>query len=221
MRFRNSLLGFVFAVASIAAVLPGLASAEAVDGELLALQRDWDVVNYETPVGDARIKRFEALLERVRELAARNPTRVEAQIWEGIVLSSLAGAKGGLGALSVAKQARDRLTPALAAGPDVLGGSAYTTLGVLYYKVPGFPLGFGNKKRAEELLKGALARNPDGLDPNFFYGEFLAEQGKTADAMALLRHALQAPARPERPVADRGRRAEVQALLTKLAAGKG
>ena len=37
------------------------------------------------------------------------PGRAEPLIWHGIILSSLAGAKGGLGALGLAKEARDQL----------------------------------------------------------------------------------------------------------------
>ena len=36
-------------------------------------------------------------------------------------------------------------------------GSAYTSLGTLYFKVPGWPVGFGDEEKAEELLRKALA----------------------------------------------------------------
>jgi Tfp pilus assembly protein PilF len=97
--------------------------------------------------------------------------------------------------------------------PDVLDGSAYNSLGVLYYKVPGWPVGFGSDKKAQELLQKALAVNPRGIDPNFFYGEFLVEQGKPREALTYLERALQAPARPGRDIADAGRREEARRLL--------
>ena len=46
------------------------------------------------------------------------PTRAEALIWEGIIESSYAGAKGGLGALGLAKEARGNLEAALEDRPD-------------------------------------------------------------------------------------------------------
>jgi Tfp pilus assembly protein PilF len=99
--------------------------------------------------------------------------------------------------------------------PNALQGSAYTSLGTLYFKVPGWPVGFGDDDKAEELLKKALVINPDGIDPNYFYGDYLLEQKRYAEAEQALLKAQQAPARPERPLADAGRQEEIQvALLT-------
>ena len=97
-------------------------------------------------------------------------------IWAAIVKSSWAGAKGGLGALSLVKTAKRQLEQAIRQNPSALDGSAYTSLGSLYYQVPGWPVGFGDKAKAEQLLKQALAFNPNGIDPNFFYGDYLLEE---------------------------------------------
>lgn len=98
-----------------------------------------------------------------------------------------------------------------------LDGSAYGSLGTLYYKVPGWPLGFGDDKKAGELLLKALTINPDGIDPNYFYADYLYEQGDYQGAKIAAEHALQAPPRPERPLADEKRRQEIQALMEKIA----
>jgi tetratricopeptide (TPR) repeat protein len=97
-----------------------------------------------------------------------------------------------------------------------LKGSAYTSLGALYFKVPGWPIGFGDKARAEELLKKALAINPTGIDSNYFYADYLAERERYAESLRHLDAALKAPARPGREVADSGRRQEIQALIAKV-----
>lgn len=107
-------------------------------------------------------------MQRLREIW---PERAEPLVWEGIVLASWAGAKGGLGALKLAKQARDQLLRAEQIDPSALNGSVYTSLGSLYYQVPGWPLGFGDDDKAREYLEKALTMNPDGIDPNFFYGD--------------------------------------------------
>ena len=75
--------------------------------------------------------------------------------------------EGGLGALGLVKQAKASLEQALAIDPQALAGSAYTSLGSLYYQVTGWPLGFGDDDKAEAMLKQSLAINPDGIDPNY------------------------------------------------------
>lgn len=131
----------------------------------------------------------------------------------GIVTSSWAGATGGLGALSKVKAARASLEKALALDPKALQGSAYTSLGALYDRVPGWPIGFGNSDKAEELLRQALQLNPEGIDSNYFWGDHLYRQGHYAQARSALQKALQAQPRPGRELADQGRRGEIDALL--------
>jgi tetratricopeptide (TPR) repeat protein len=210
----------LFAATIAAALLAGPAGAAdaAFDAELLSLQQAWAKVNYETPAGDAREQAFEALEKRAEKFTQQHPDRAEALIWEGIIESSYAGAKGGLGALSLAKEARGNLEKAIKINPAALDGSAYTSLGTLYYKVPGFPVGFGDHDKAEKLLKRALELNPNGIDPNYFYAEFLYEEGKYAQALQHLEKAGKAPPRPGREVADKGRRAEIAALSSKVKA---
>ncbi|MBX3711770.1 MAG: tetratricopeptide repeat protein [Lysobacter sp.] len=120
--------------------------------------------------------------------------------------------------MGLARQARADFEQALKLDPDALDGSAYTSLGVLYYQVPGWPLGFGDDRKARELLRKGLKVNPDGIDPNYFYGDFLRDQGDWSGAAAALEKALAAPPRPGRELADQGRRKEVAALLAKVRA---
>lgn len=192
-----------------------LAAPAAFDAELLAIQTDWATANYQTPEKDKEAA-FKKLEQRAAAFAAQYPDRAEPLIWEGIVLSTAAGVQGGLGALGLAKESRARLEAALKINPDALDGSAYTSLGTLYHKVPGFPLGFGSDKKAREYLQKALALNPAGIDPNYFYGEFLYDEGDYAEARKYLEKAMQAPPRPNRQSADAGRQQEIQALLAKV-----
>ncbi|GEA07647.1 hypothetical protein KUL42_24080 [Alteromonas sp. KUL42] len=72
-------------------------------------------------------------------------------------------------------------------------------------------------KNAEKLLKHALEVNPDGIDPNYFYAEFLFDNGKYSQAREYAQKAKLAPARLERPLADVGRRQEIAQLEAKIA----
>lgn len=207
------------AVALLATLLAALALGTAVraapvDDDVAQLQREWDSIKYKSPAAQ-HAAQFEQLAGRAQQVVARYPDRAEPLVWQGIIVSSLAGAKGGLGALSLAKQAKAQYEAALKIAPEALGGSAYNSLGVLYYKVPGWPIGFGDKAKAKELLQKALAINPQGIDANFFYAEYLVETGHNSEAVGYLEKALAAPARPGRELADAGRRDEVRALLAR------
>ena len=219
IRKISAMLVPLLALAGLATGSPAI--ADPFDDSLLAIQQAWAVANYETPEGDAREAAFEALAKRTEALVQSNPKRAEARVWHGIVLSSYAGAKGGLGALALAKEARSNLEAALELDPAALNGSAYTSLGTLYHKVPGFPLGFGSDDKARKLFAKALELNPDGIDPNYFWGEFLLDEGDYQQAVVHLERALQAPDRPGRELADRGRREEATTLLEKARAKAG
>jgi tetratricopeptide (TPR) repeat protein len=198
------------------AVRASAADDAAFNAELLSIQQAWAKVNYETPAGDARGQAFEQLEQRAEKFTQQHPGRAEALIWEAIIESSYAGAKGGLGALSLAKESRGNLEAALKLDPSALDGSAYTSLGALYYKVPGFPVGFGDHDKARKLLRKALELNPNGIDPNYFYGELLYEEGEYAQALQYLDKAGKAAPRPGRELADKGRRAEITTLTAKV-----
>lgn len=191
-----------------------LPAAHAAD-RLEPIQHQWAECQYR--VADAeRESCLKALSIKADLASSANPERTDLLIWSAIVKSTWAGARGGLGALPLVKDARRRLEKALTMDDRALDGSAYTSLGSLYYQVPGWPVGFGDDDKAGELLRKALAINPDGIDPNFFYGDFMLDQGHKAEARRYLEKALQAPPRPGRELADAGRRKEIEARLGRL-----
>ena len=205
----------VLLAAGLLFMTAGAAMAGDFGDTLHAIQNRWAEANYSL-TGGARKEAFETLLEDARKLAAANPTRAEALVWQGIVASTYAGVKGPFGAMSLAKEAREVLMRAEAIDPTVLDGSVYTSLGTLYFKVPGGLIGFGDKALARVYLEKALQQNPDGIDPNYFYGEYLLEQKEYEAAKAALLKAKNAPQRPDRPLADEGRQREIDTLLEQV-----
>lgn len=176
------------------------------------IQQNWAHIQYELPK-PKREDAFAQLAVRTSTFTRDRPALAEAWIWSGIVTSSWAGAQGGLGALSKVKVAKADLEKALILDPNALQGSAYTSLGALYDQVPGWPIGFGDADRAEQLLKHALQINPDGIDSLYFWGDHLYRQKRYAEARVALQKALNAPPRQGRESADAGRRKEIAALL--------
>lgn len=193
-------------------------AAETMQDELQQIQQRWAVINYQT--GDqSRADAFAQLAARAHRLSERFPDRAEPLVWESIVLSSHAGSLSGfakMGALDEVKRARDLLLAAEKIDPTALNGSIYTSLGTLYYKVQGWPFGFGDNDKAEKYLRKALAINPDGIDPNYFFGELLYERGRYDEALEALKKAQRAPPRPSRALADHGRREEINELIVNV-----
>ncbi len=187
-------------------------SAASIDSELVAIQQRWAEIQYRLPEQQKEAA-FEQLAARTQAFVEAYPGRAEPLIWQGIVLSTYAGAAGGLDALALVKQARKSLEAALELDPAALDGSAYTSLGSLYYQVPGWPISFGDDDKAKDYLQKALELNPDGIDPNYFYADFLLEQDEVERAKEYFNRALRAPTRPGRSLADEGRRKEIQAKL--------
>lgn len=186
-----------------------------VESAVGQLQREWETIRYQKAASD-REKWFEGLATKAHMVSETYEGRAEPLIWEGIVLGSLAEQKGGLSALPLLKQARSRFEQALQINDQALEGSAYTGLGVLYYKAPGWPLSFGDKAQARALLTKALSLQPRGLDPNYFYAEYLVESRQQAQALPYLQKALSAPDDPGRPLTNAARRQEARALLDRI-----
>ena len=179
------------------------------------LQTSWETAKYQL-MGKAQTESFEQLINTADTFTAANPDVADGWLWSGIIKSSFAGIEGGLGALGLAKKAKADLERSIELDPDAMQGSAYTSLGTLYAGVPGWPLGFGDDKKAEQYLLKGLELNPTGIDSNYFYAQFLADHKRTDEARKYYEAALRAPARPGRDVADAGRQAEVRVALAKL-----
>jgi tetratricopeptide (TPR) repeat protein len=194
-------------------VLPSFAD---LPSDVYALQQRWAEVSYQLQ-GDAQVQAYQELISHADEVTSANPESAPAWIWSGIIKSSFAGVKGGLGALGIAKAAKADLERAMTLEADAMNGSAYTSLGVLYMNVPGWPVGFGDKDKARELLLHAVRLAPEDIDANYFMAEYYLKQKDYVLARRYLDAAKIAPARAGRDVADLGRHGEIDQMLSQLA----
>ena len=216
-RVLTLLLSMWIALASGAAI-----ASVPTDPELAEIMSEWAKINYETP-SKQQADRYEALAERAAVLVMRDPDRPEPKIWEAIVRASFAGSMTGFSslfnALPQVTKARELLLEAEKLDPMALEGSIYTTLGSLYYQVPGSPIGFGDDDQALIYLTRAIEISPDGIDANYFMGDYWLERGDYGKARHYLEIAQKAPARPTRPLADKGRRDEIRVALQAIPVG--
>ncbi|WP_311063661.1 TRAP transporter TatT component family protein [Halomonas sp. DWK9] len=200
-------LGSTLAFASLNAV--------AFEGDIFSLKNRWENTVTQMPANQ-REETLKALASEAEQLASQYPNEAEVLIWQGIVLASYARERGGLGALGTAGDARDALERAVELDPTGGNGSAYVTLGALYDRAPGRPLGFGNSDTAERMFQRALEIRPDGIDVNYYYAAFLKEEGNNQAAREHAQRAVNGTARENRQVSDEALRRDAQALLGQL-----
>ncbi len=211
MKQSSALIAITLLTTSL---LLGSVRAETAALELSQIQQQWASAKYQQ-TGDQQEQTFAELVKTAQAAAKANPNDARYLIWEGIIRATYAGSVGGLDALDEVETAKDLFEQALKQDEKALDGSAYTSLGSLYYQVPGWPIGFGSDKKAREYLLKGLAVNPDGIDSNYFYGDFLLQQKEYKKAVAVLEKALLAAPRPGREDADAGRRQEIEQALGK------
>lgn len=214
---RSVFLSLILVTIASLRVVPAEA-ADAAAAEVHRLQSTWEAIKFGVPEGDEQTKKMDALGEDADAVAARFPDSVEIQIWDGIITSERASMASMFSALGLAKRARDILEQAYKTAPAKLDAGAPTSLGVLYYRVPGFPVGFGDKERARQLLEQAVRLAPNGMDAWYFYGDFLFEQKEYPKAAEAFRHALSLPQHPDRPAWDKNRRLVIEERLATITA---
>ncbi len=190
-----------------------------VDEDVFQLKKSWEHLKYKTSLSEQE-KGFESLLAQSEKITAQYPDKAEPLVWQGIIEGTFAGVRNGirgqLAALSLVKDAKQHFEQAIKIDPHGSDGSAFTSLGSLYYQVPPWPIAYGDNDIAREMLIKGLEINPDGIDANYFYGEFLFKRGELNKATEVLKKALLAAPREGREIADEGRKKEINDLLKKI-----
>ena len=188
----------------------------AAEAPHVSLQREWDKSMY-VLTGSEQKKAIIALSKQAESLMKQHQNDASVYAWAGIILSTEAGLYkiNVIKALAKAKEAKAVFEKAKELQADVLDGAIYTSLGSLYAEVPPFPIGFGDKKLAKEYLLQGLALNPKGVESHFFYAKYLFAEKKYKQSLQEFEQALQAPDRPDRLIADEGRKKEVQEWIVK------
>lgn len=186
--------------------------AESLDASLRSVEAEWASIYYGTPKSKQG-PAFVQLLDKTTDLSKQYPNAAEPIFWQAVVKATYADHQDAFSALGAIHEARDLLVKAIKINPEAMNGSAYVTLGTLYYMVPVWPIAFGDDHAAQQMLETALKINPDGIDANYFYGEFLLLHNKPKDAALYFERASAAPSRAEQAYADNQLKAEARLAL--------
>lgn len=186
--------------------------AESLKDSLKNIEAEWASIYYSTPKSKQG-PAYAQLLDKTTNLARQHPDAAEPIFWQAVLKATYADQQDAFSALGAIHEAHDLLIKAIKINPKTMGGSAYVTLGTLYYMAPKWPISFGDDDAAKQMLETALKINPDGIDVNYFYGEFLLLHNKLNDAAIYLERAAAAPARAEQLYADNQLKAEARLAL--------
>jgi tetratricopeptide (TPR) repeat protein len=220
----KSLGAFVTAIATILLVALSVrvhaSENSSLKSELLRLAHDWEHVKLQVSDRDDQERQMASLAQRAGQIAKQYENVPDPIVWIGIITSEQASMANEndspIKALGLAKRARDILEEVEKTNPETMDAGAPTTLGVLYDRVPGFPIGFGDKARARYYLQEAIRSAPNGLDANFFYGDFLYKHGEQSEAVRILERALTLPELSNRPIWDRSLREAIRHILSEM-----
>lgn len=198
----------------VAALIIAKPAHAAFEDELSGLQQRWAAARYQAS-GDERKKQLQNLVGEADSLAKKYGDKAESHLWAGVIRSSLGEAMGGMGALGVVKEAKANLEKSIAIDAKAADSYAYGILGLMYLKVPGWPIAFGDEKKAKELLQKGIQASPDGMNINYFNAQYYFKKEDYKKAQEFIEKAAQAT--PPAPAEIwSGRQKEIRELADKI-----
>lgn len=215
MTMRYRMMSALF-VALLLVIKPAYA---AFDDELSVLQQHWASARYQAS-GDERKKQLEKMAEEANSFTKKYSDKAESYLWAAVIKASLAEAINNLSALSIAKDAKANLEKSIELDPKAEDSYAYGMLGAMYARAPGWPVAFGDDKKAREMLKKGVELAPNGMNVNYFNAQYYFDKDEYQKALPYIEKAAQAtpPYPPDKSLAVSNRQREIQEMSEKIKA---
>ena len=189
--------------------------AENLKDSLKNIELEWAKVYYEQPKQKQQAA-YPVLLDKMQQLAKIDPNDAGVIYWTALIKASYAAHKNPVDALEAIHEVRDLLSKAIAINPKVMNGAAYVVLGTLYDKAPQWPIAFGDDDIAKKMLETALEISPNGVESNYFYGEFLLNHDDVQAASSYFKKVISVPVRSEQPYPDNQLKHKAEIMLGKI-----
>ena len=155
--------------------------ANSLQNSLEAIESEWANIYYKMAKQEQK-SAYPYLLDKAVKLSSQYSEQAEPLFWQAVIKATYAEYQDAISALESIHEARDLLIKAISIDPNTMNGSAYVTLGTLYYRVPKWPIAFGDNAKAKQMLETALKINPNGVDANYYYGDFLLSNNQITEA---------------------------------------
>ena len=209
-------LWFIVFALGLVAIATASERATAIDWdqERAAFVRDLDAVVLRHALRERAGQGLRDAARRAAALEKQYPDRAEPLVLHAWALRAQADISGrSLAALTLGRQAVEKLEAAVERDPTVYGAATYACLGALYadVDVPGFRS--YSRKKARLYLDKALALDPQGPQQNLSLAWLSFKEKDHAAALRLATAASNAPARPGREKADADLRERATSLI--------
>ena len=181
------------------------------------LQKAWDRISFEIKDQKQQKKEFQSLSETAENYLNQYPDSAEIKAWAGIILST----EAGFYKLNIPKaikkitRAKDVLEQGLDLDPKTLEGGIYSSLGLIYFEVPGKPLGFGDKELAKTFLLKGIEISNGGMIANYFTGQYYFNEKEYNKALAYFEAATKGNFQENREIAKAGTLKEINQWIKK------
>ena len=191
--------------------------AAATIDKTIELQKQWDQISFGINNKSDKKKEFQKLSEKADFYLKEYPNSAEIKAWAGIIYSTEASFyKLNIPkALKVISKAKDVLDEAIMINPEVLKGGVYSSLGLMYSKVPGKPISFGDKVLAKTFLLKGLELNSDGMIANYFLAQYYYNEKDYETALSYFEKSKKGIFPPDREVAKVGTIKEINIWIEK------
>lgn len=166
MKLLNTLrvAGALFAAMSFGQIAHA-SNNPAMDAQVTHINEEWARIRFRIKDNDAQYPLFDALAQQAGAVAARYPNYAEPLMWQGIITSEEARTASMFKRMGYATTARDLLEKARKINPNAANGGVLMSLGVLYYRVPGFPIGLAIRPRPRPICLPHWRRTRTGWTP--------------------------------------------------------
>ena len=129
-----------------------------------------------------RIELYKGCIVTADKALAINANEVGALYWKAVAIGKLSEESGILNALRMTRPMEQLFLRVIALDENFDSAGAHKALGRMYYKLPGFPISFGNKEKALFHLKRAHTLFPNDIITRAFYAEVLLDMGRVQEA---------------------------------------
>lgn len=156
------------------------------------------IIAIDEPSKKLRIAKYQTAIDTASDLIEMSPKSIPGNFWKAAAIGKQGLDIGITKSLSNAKPMKKHLEVVLAQDEKLEQGGPHRAMGRLYFKLPGWPISFGDNKKSEEHLRKAVKIDPKHLGNRAYLAETLEALGKDKEAREHMEYVLSAKVNPKR-----------------------